>query len=90
MAENNRKNGSVPRLGLLKIDGNGSEQNEEARPRSRVNDTDSDYVRMAKTGGHASKFCKLQNHNLLLCLMLAHGMIEFFIVLCWSRSYITL
>lgn len=40
--------------GLLKIDGNGSEQNEEARPRSRVNDTDSDYVRMAKTGGHAN------------------------------------
>ena len=64
MAENNRKNGSVPRLGLLKIDGNGSEQNEEARPRSRVNDTDSEYVRMAKTGGHASKFCKLRNHNL--------------------------
>ena len=59
MAENSRKNGSVPRLGLLKIDGNGSEQNEEARPRSRISDTDSEYVRMAKTGGHASKFCKL-------------------------------
>ena len=55
MTKNYLKHGSIPCLGLLKIDGGASEQNEEARPRSRINDTDSEYVKMAKIGGHASK-----------------------------------
>ena len=63
MFENHRKHSSVPRLGLLKIDGGGSEQNGEVRPRSRINDTDSEYVRMAKTGGHASEFYLIFNYR---------------------------
>ena len=56
MSGSYHKNGSIPCLGLLKIDGSGGEQNGELRPRSRINDTDSEYVKMAKIGGHASRF----------------------------------
>ena len=57
MSSSYLKYGSIPRLGLLKIDGSGDGQNGEVRPRSRINDTDSEYVKMAKIGGHASEFC---------------------------------
>ena len=56
MSDMYHKHSSIPRLGLLKIDGAGNEQSGELRPRSRINDTDSEYVKMAKTGGHASEF----------------------------------
>eukprot|EP00795_Rhopilema_esculentum_P013713 gene13713-4633_t len=46
--------GSFAHLGLLKIDGAAKEQNGDVRPRSRINDTDSAYVKMAKIGGHAN------------------------------------
>ena len=55
MPVNPHKYGSIPRLGLLKIDGSASDQNGDNRPRSRISDTDSEYVKMAKIGGHASE-----------------------------------
>ena len=57
--------GSFAHLGLLKIDGAAKEQNGDVRPRSRINDTDSAYVKMAKIGGHASK-CFLYTYVTLL------------------------
>ena len=55
MPVNPHKYGSIPRLGLLKIDGSAADQNGDNRPRSRISDTDSEYVKMAKIGGHASE-----------------------------------
>lgn len=63
MPVNPHKYGSIPRLGLLKIDGSASDQNGD-RPRSRISDTDSEYVKMAKIGGHASELiCNIVSYN---------------------------
>ena len=98
MPVNPHKYGSIPRLGLLKIDGSASDQNGDNRPRSRISDTDSEYVKMAKIGGHASELilryyylqsCKFRPFSLSMKQIMVTSLLALYILLSGSRIGVT-